>query len=438
MSIPPLPPALRLTRKVVSLLGNGSGNKYTLWQLPQCSITSNPYGGSTGTYGLLNCIVIQNGAVSVVVWFYEPPGGQGVLLSFQSGQYPTQLSGGNTPWLYVGTNGYVYAGDYAGGLWQVSAPISPGWHMAVIEEWAASTSGPYYLALYLDGSLIGQTSTSNLPQLFGSGTNYPYSDIGTGFATNWSATPGGWFFFNGAIAYIALYNRVLSPSEVVSIYQGNRVTNGLVAEYVGDNYDPSTNAWVDDVNSNNASLVILASPPEVVDLITTEFTSGINYDLLAQKIAEKIAGKPINIANLPISKYGYLSISTPDQWGYPYIDLNAIGNNPLKNSFSVLSNASITSNGSSSNYSAGPYKNFLVTIYVGSVSGTSPSLTVYFNAYDSNSGQSIPLASVNITSAGGTYIYVHDFPGNQFNISWVVGGTSPSFGSVYISVYESW
>jgi hypothetical protein len=177
----------------------------------------------------------------------------------------------------------------------------------------------------------------------------------------------------------------------------------------------------------------------LIDLtIPTEFTSGINYVLLAQKIAEGIAGKPINIANLPINQYGNLSISSIDQWGYPYIDLNGIANNPLKNWFSVLSNASITSNGSSSNYNAGPYRNFLVTIYVGSVSGTSPSLTVYFNAYDQYSGQSIPMASATLTSAGGTYIYVHDFPGNTFNISWVVGGTSPSFGSVYISVYESW
>jgi hypothetical protein len=299
--------------------------------------------------------------------------------------------------------------------------------MAVVEEWAASTSGPYYLSLYLDGWLVGQVSTSYTLQLFGSDNVYPYDYIGNGYSGYTPAVPGGWFFFNGAIAYIALYNRLLSPSEVVSIYQGNRDTNGLVAEYVGDNYDPASGVWFDDVNNNNANLVI-SSPVELIDItVPTEFTSGINYDLLAQKIAEKIAGKPINIANLPINQYGNLDI-----------DFNTISNNPLKNSFSVLSNASITSNGSSSNYNAGPYKNFLVTIYVGSVSGTSPSLTVYFNAYDSNSGQSIPMASVALTSAGGTYIYVHDFPGNQFNISWVVGGTSPSFGNVFISVYESW
>ena len=310
--------------------------------------------------------------------------------------------------------------------------------MAVIEEWAASTSGPYYVALYLDGQFIGQQTFSSIPQLFGYNGSFPYSDIGSGITKNYPNAPSGWFFFNGAIAYIALYNRVLSQIDVMSIYQGNRVTNGLVAEYVGDNYDPSSGVWIDDVGGNNANIVIPSSLPEVVDFVPTEFTSGINYELLAQKIAEKIAGKPINITNLPINQYGNLNIGVTDSDGNLYVDIAEIGGNVLKLSFSVLSNASITSNGSSSNYYIGMYKNFLVTIYVGSVSGTSPSLTVYFNVYDGYSGQSIPLASVTLTSAGGTYIYVHDFPGGAFNISWTVGGTSPSFGSVYISVYESW
>ena len=438
MSIPSPPQALlRLTRKILSLFGNGV-NKYILWQLPQCQISRNPYGGATGTYGLLNCIAIQNGAISAVVWFYIPPGGQGALLSFQNNQYPN-TPGVFVPWLYVGTNGYLYAGDqYISGNLQVSTPISSGWHMAVIEEWAASTSGPYYVALYLDGQFIGQQTFSSITQLFGYGATFPYSDIGTGYTNGWPNTNGVWFFFNGAIAYIALYNRVLSQIDVMSIYQGNRVTNGLVAEYVGDNYDPSSGVWVDDVRGNNANIVIPASVPKVVDFVPTEFTSGINYELLAQKIASEIASKSISIANLPINSYGNLNIGIPDSAGNLYVDIARIGNNNLKSSFSVLSNASITSNGSSSNYNAYTYKNFLVTIYVGSVSGTSPSLTVYFNAYDGYSRQSIPMASATLTSAGATYILVQDFPGGTFNLSWVVGGTSPSFGSVYITVYESW
>jgi len=423
MSIPPPPQALlRLTKKVISLLGNGT-NRYIFWQLPLCNITSNPYGGSAGTYGLINCIAIQNGAISAVVWFYLPPSGQGVLLGIKNTQYPITTIGPYYSWLYVGTSGKLYTSD----IYYVATPftLTPGWHMAVVEEWASSTSGPYYVALYLDGQYIGQTSLTTLPLLFGRYANYPYNYIGVGFTGGVTDANQTWFFFNGVIAYVALYNRVLTSRDIYDIYQGNRVTSGLVAEFIGDNYDPSSGAWVDDVNGYIANLVS-QNAAEVIDYITTEFTGGINYELLAQKIAEKITSKPISISNPLLNQYGNINI-----------DINTYGSN-LKNWFKVLSNASITSNGSTNNYYAGPYKNFLVTIYVGSVSGTSPSLTVYFNAYDPNSSQSIQMASATLTSAGGTYIYVHDFPGNQFNISWAVGGTSPSFGSVFITVYESW
>jgi len=255
---PYLPTDMGITNTVLLLSNNVSSGPYA-WQLPQCSISSNPYGGATGTYGLFNCIAIQNGAISAVVWFYLPPGGQGVLLSFQNNQY-SNSSSDYTPWLYVGTNGSLYGGDWVGAFLQVSTPISLGWHMAVIEEWAASTSGPYYAALYLDGNYIGQSSTSNLPQLFGSGGPYPYNDIGTGFAEGtWPATNGTWFFFNGTIAYVALYNRVLTTSDVLAIYQGVRITSGLVAEYAGNNYNPSTGVWTDSSGNNyNITTTVVA------------------------------------------------------------------------------------------------------------------------------------------------------------------------------------
>jgi hypothetical protein len=108
-----------------------------------------------------------------------------------------------------------------------------------------------------------------------------------------------------------------------------------------------------------------------------------------------------------------------------------------KTSISVLSAATVTASGSSSVYSTGINKVFFVVISVGSVSGTNPSMTVYFNAYDSASGASIPIVSVNITAAGAYYISVSNFAGTQFTISWTVSGTSPSFDNVYITVYAS-
>jgi len=207
-----------------------------LAQLPQCSISSNPYGGAAGTYGLLNCVAIKYGAISAVVWFYEPQGGMGVLLSFQTSQYPSSSPIHWSSWLYVGTNGLLYGNDWSGSYLGVStsSAISPGWHMAVIEEYYSS--GTYYIALYLDGKYIGQSSTSNLPQLFGGGGSYPYNDIGTGYAKSWPNTNGGWFFFSGAIAYVAIYNTVLSQSQIQTLYQtefpNELFSQNLVVAYV--------------------------------------------------------------------------------------------------------------------------------------------------------------------------------------------------------------
>ena len=239
------PPFFQPTNLTIS----SSNSQGYLAQLPQCTITSNPYSGYTGTYGLFNCIAINYGAISAVVWFYKPSGGQGVMLSFQDFYYPNGPGGGWTPWLYVGRNNYLYAGDTFGcsallGMQVVStsSAITPGWHMAVVEEWASSKSGPYYLALYLDGQFISQiqiqpTSCGSLPQLFGA-FNYPSDDIGTGYTVAWPYGNNNWFFFNGTIAYIAPYNTILSQTQVQQLYQSGfpntLYSNNLVIAYILD------------------------------------------------------------------------------------------------------------------------------------------------------------------------------------------------------------
>jgi len=270
---PPYLPTALGASKTTLLLGNNLTSGPYAWQLPQCNITSNPYsgggyGGTTGIFGLLNCIAIQNGALSAVVWFYEPPGGQGVLLGTEVQQYPSSNPYYSGPALYVGEDGSLYALEVSISTnYYVNTPnsISPGWHMAVFEEWAASTSGPYYLALYLDGQLVGQTSMS-ASRLFGIDLNAPQaiSNIGLIATVTFPETNGTYYFFNGNIAYVALYNRVLTTSDVLAIYQGIRITSGLVAEYIGNNYDPSTGVWTDSSGNNyNITTTVVAGqyPP---------------------------------------------------------------------------------------------------------------------------------------------------------------------------------
>jgi len=183
-----------------------------LVQLPMCYVSRNPYGGGTGNFGLFDCVAIKYGAISVVAWFYEPQNGQGVLFILENTQYPSGSSSYDL-WLYVGTDGNLHATDYDFSS-SIVTPLSPGWHMVVLEEWFSS--GTYYLALYLDGTLVGTISTTSTPGVFG--MYGLYNQIGGGYGSGWSDTTGSWFFFNGTIAYVAVYNTVLSQSQVQQLY----------------------------------------------------------------------------------------------------------------------------------------------------------------------------------------------------------------------------
>ena len=265
-TIPYLPTALGVSKTTLLLSNNITGGPYA-WQLTNnCTITSNPYsqGGTTGnigTYGLINCIAIQNGAISAAVWLYEPPGGWGVILGFINSD-GTRF----TPWVYIGVSNLLYVADCCNPS-AVFTPITPGWHLVVAEEWANSYTGPYYLALYLDGQFIKQNQVAPyVPQMFGGATNYPITMIGAGNAVNYFPglnAPGyaTTYYFNGAIALVALYNRVLTTGDVLAIYQGNLVTSGLVAVWYGDDYNPSNGYWVSRIGSYTGVPVTSSYPP---------------------------------------------------------------------------------------------------------------------------------------------------------------------------------
>jgi hypothetical protein len=146
--------------------------------------------------------------------------------------------------------------------------------MAVIENWASSYTGPYYLALYLDGQFIGQSSATGISALFGN-AEYPYNTMGTGNAEGAYFTVSyNWWFFNGAIALVALYNRVLTTGDVLAIWQGNLVTSGLVAVWYGDDYNPSNGYWVSRVGGYTGTPITSSYPPRGCILWNSALYSG--------------------------------------------------------------------------------------------------------------------------------------------------------------------
>ena len=223
--------------------GYDDGNLYGYaFQLPTTIISSNPYGGNTGNFSLLNAIAIKYGIVTAVVWFYQPSNGQGGLLEVQNAPitgHPTN----NVPWLYVGTNGSLFAGDwlyYYPPPQVITGKLPVGWHMAVVEEYASSSK--YYLNLYLDGKYIGTadlfyTSSYFLPGLFGATPNfgglntYPFAYIGGGF-TDWPAGKLANFFYNGTIAIVAFYNSLLSGTTIAEMRHYSMITSNGISVYL--------------------------------------------------------------------------------------------------------------------------------------------------------------------------------------------------------------
>ena len=117
----------------------------------------------------------------------------------------------------------------------------------------------------------------------------------------------------------------------------------------------------------------------------------------------------------------------------------------------ILANATVTASATYGPFTS-PYvvESAIIAISVNSVSGTSPSLTVTFNAYDpyayddyveNTTTITAPpypyytASSSAITAAGGYNIPI-SIPYNFYTVQLTVSGTSPSFGGVFISVIE--
>src|SRR5262249_37305544 len=68
-------------------------------------------------------------------------------------------------------------------------------------------------AVYLDGLRIGSTAFTQT----GYAPGYQYQ-IGTGFTANWPATNGNYFYFQGLIDEVEIFNRAISQADILAIF----------------------------------------------------------------------------------------------------------------------------------------------------------------------------------------------------------------------------
>jgi hypothetical protein len=144
-------------------------------------------------------------------------------------------SGGGTHYFYPASSNYLRTGHFQEGAELVSnTPIVANkWYHGVV---TFSTSSGF--VMYQNGVNVG-TNSSKAPFIGGNAL----------FLGSYAAS----YLLNGKIANAQIYDRALTPTEVLqSYYQGNIVTNGLVLNLDGGNlvsYGGTGTNWYDLTNT---------------------------------------------------------------------------------------------------------------------------------------------------------------------------------------------
>jgi Concanavalin A-like lectin/glucanases superfamily/Phage conserved hypothetical protein BR0599/Uncharacterized conserved protein (DUF2163) len=177
---------------------------------------SNPDSYFTATAGLVNSF-----PVSYSCWFKTTH--QGILLGGTLGGTSSDPSGASAfvPILYIDTNNKLTGGWNDGGIKAVesaSTVTDSNWHHAVVTIASGSV-----VQLYLDNASQGTvgigTPISTLTQFW----------IATGKDTGWPNPPTT--FLTGEMADVRIYNRVLSASDIASLFNGGDVTSGQIGRF---------------------------------------------------------------------------------------------------------------------------------------------------------------------------------------------------------------
>lgn len=161
--------------------------------------------------------------VTFSAWFQTAIGG--VILG-QTGPPATPggapSNDGWVPGVYVGFDGKIYASLFWHG--STALLVSPDtyangqWHqVTVVYDGGRET-------LYLDGHAVA----SQQAPVSGYAPSYDYT-LGTGFATGWPGTPGGWWYFNGQLAEVSVFGRALSAQQVADQYAAGTTARLAVA-----------------------------------------------------------------------------------------------------------------------------------------------------------------------------------------------------------------
>ncbi|MFZ0996353.1 MAG: LamG-like jellyroll fold domain-containing protein, partial [Candidatus Dormiibacterota bacterium] len=191
------------------------------------------FNGSGSYISTSNSLTIPD-TVSEAVWF-KTSSANGGLFSFISTQTGTPSSDWDEQ-MYVGSNGDLDFG--VGTMIGTSSAVDDGqWHLAV------GTLSPTSMSLYLDGSLVGTTTSAGSPPPYAG-----YWRVGEVDGAYWTNTDGNMDPFTGDLADAALFPTVLTAGQVSALsagleWQSVSFTSTVPASAeVGSTYAPTATA----------------------------------------------------------------------------------------------------------------------------------------------------------------------------------------------------
>jgi hypothetical protein len=188
-----------------------------------------PFPGSAATaFDGVSGNVVSSSAVpgpqtfTIEGWFKTTTNTGGKLIGF--GNNPTGMSSNYDRHIYMMNDGQLVFGVYNNQIVTIETPnvYNDGqWHYVVATYDATNTSGPN-MALYVDGQLIGTTTTSSAQGYSG------YWRVGGDNLNAWNLDPWGSnsqgttepnsYYFNGTIADVAVYPTALTAAQVAAHY----------------------------------------------------------------------------------------------------------------------------------------------------------------------------------------------------------------------------
>lgn len=200
--------------------------------------------GTTGNNVQPPNSMLAGNTFSVGAWFKTS--GNGVIVAHANVAYSGSAANWD-PLLYVGTDGKLRGGTYAGANpnFASSQTVNDGqWHYAILTGSGSSQS------LYLDGVVVGTFSgTIDMASM-------AYNYIGMGHWSGWPLTSGVWNSFNGQIDEVQISTLVRSADWIKANYASG---NDSMAVY-GSEETPTSGAAIITVQLNTPAITTITIP----------------------------------------------------------------------------------------------------------------------------------------------------------------------------------